>query len=242
MSFFPGDKWRPSASREREITRLIEEARGDRASFGVPAGQRMQPGHVLVRNDTGADLGFGKAAMVKTLGYHDQDPLPRREPEYRTGFYSAVALAPTVLGMTPGVTRMGLAVEPIKSQAFGVMAVAGLAIATYPATLGYVQPVSGGVFQGGMFGFAKVLSVPQSGQFPPRDFSVWDLSTQNMYNTYELTAVGTTKVGTLDGGYSSVLLDTYQIAGWQVIGDKGMAFWDGQFWRIVSPWCVGATE
>jgi hypothetical protein len=242
MSFFPGDIIKPSASREREITKLLEAARGERASFGINGRSRLEPGHVLVRNDTGADLGFGKAAMIRRLGYYDQDPLPRREPEYRTGFYSAVALAPTVEAMTPSVARMGLAVEPIKQDKFGVVAISGLAVAAYTSALGYVQPVTGGVFAG-MFGFARIVSVPQAGQSAPRDFGIWDLSAHNPYNVYEITAIsGGAKTATLEGGYSSVIKDNHGIATWQVVGDKGLVFWDGQFWVIVSPWCVGGTE
>jgi len=241
MSFFPGDIIKPSASREREITKLLEAARGERASFGVDGRYKMEPGHVLVRNDTGADLGFGKAAMIKGSGYFDQDPLPRRNPDYRTGFYSAVALAPTTHLMSPDFTRIGLAVEPIKNEKFGLMAIAGLAIATYPSLMGYVQPITGGVAQG-MFGYAKVVATSHLGLSVPRDFSVWDLSTQNMYNVYELLTIGTDKLAALQGGYQSRVMDPYNIASWQVVGDKGLVYWNGQTWDIVSPWCPGSDE
>jgi hypothetical protein len=239
MSFFPGDTIKPSASREREVTRLLEAARGERASFGVNGRYKMEPGHVLVRNDTGADLGFGKAAMIDRDKWYERDVQPRKEPEYRTGFVSAIALAPIITGMSPRPSRLGVTIEPIKAGRFGVMAIAGLAVATESTTNGYVAPAPGGVIVQGMFGFAKVVTNPERGG----NFSIWDLSTQNMYAAYEITAKsGTSITGRLVADYTSLVLDSYGIAAWQVVGDSGMAFWNGDAWVIVSPWCPGSNE
>ncbi len=244
MSFFPGDTIKPSASREREVTRLLEAARGERASFGVNGRYKMEPGHVLVRNDTGADLEFGKAALIETNGWFENDVIPRKDPEYRTGFYKAISLRPMVSLMSPRVERMGLAVEPIKDGKFGVMAIAGLAVATYGMSSGYIAPLTNNIAST-MFGFAKVVANPNRFGY----HEVWDLSCHNPYCPYELTARGSTSF-TADivltpfagGRYSSAIYDPYNIAKWQVVGDTGIVYWAADRWIIVTPWCPGSDE
>lgn len=245
MSFFPGDNWKPSASREREVTRLLEAARGERASFGVPGKTKMEPGHVLVRNDTGADLEFGKFAMITHDGYFDQDLSPRKDPEYRSGFYKSVALAPIISNMTPRFERMGVTVEPIPNNKFGIMAIAGLAVCTYGFTTGYIAPIPGNNVLAGMFGFAKVVAYPQRGN----NFCVVDMSCHNMYAPYKLTAISgggrTARFAeslTPSSSYTSAVYDDYGIASWQVVDDGGLAFWNGSKWVIVVPWCVGGDQ
>ena len=227
------------------MTRLLEAARGERASFGVPDKTKMEPGHVLVRNDTGEDLGFGKFAMITYDGYFDQDLSPRKDPEYRSGFYKAVALAPIISHMSPRVQHMGVTVEPIANTKFGVMAVAGLAVCTYSFNSGYIAPASGTTFRVGMFGFAKVVATPQRGS----GFCVVDMSNHNMYAPYTLTAVdAVSRTARFAGSeaesasYTSPIYDDYGIAGWQVVGDGGLAYWTGEQWVIVVPWCVGGDQ
>ena len=245
MSIFPGDTWKPSASREREVTRLLEAARGERASFGVPGKTKMEPGHVLVRNDTGEDLKFGKFAMITHDGYFDQDLSPRKDSEYRSGFYKAVALAPIISNMSPRVQRMGVTVEPIANTKFGIMAVAGLAVCTYSFDKGYIAPASGTAFWIGMFGFARVVAMPQRGS----GFCVVDMSGHNMYAPYTLTAVDAISrtarfagPAAASASYTSLIYDVYGIASWQVVGDGGLAYWTGEQWEIVVPWCVGGDQ
>jgi hypothetical protein len=40
-------------------------------------------------------------------------------------------------------------------------------------------------------------------------------------------------------GYSTQILDSFNIATWQVNGDQGMAVYSSGFWRVINPWCVG---
>jgi hypothetical protein len=237
---FSGDRFKPSAKREREITRLIQERRGQLASVGVPDIRSMQPGHVIAKNETGADLAIGKAALVRIAqGYFNTEAIPRKDPEYRRGYYRLSALTPCVSGETPYFESMAVSIEPILNGRFGVVAIAGLAIATYGAPQdGFVHPISGSV-AGGMFGFAKVVTTPEIAV----DFSVWDLSCRAMQAPYELTtnwaAASRTATATI-GNWSTQIRDIHNIASWQVIGDKGMAVWTEGKWDVITPWCVGA--
>jgi hypothetical protein len=41
------------------------------------------------------------------------------------------------------------------------------------------------------------------------------------------------------GGYSTLIRDPFNIAGWQVNGDKGWCVYNGGVWQVINPWCVG---
>ena len=233
---FSGDRFKPSAKREREITRLIQERRGQLASVGVPDIRSMQPGHVIAKNETGADLAIGKAALVRIgQGYFNTETIPRKDPEYRRGYYKLSALTPCVSGETPYFESMAVSIEPIPDGRFGVVAIAGLAIANYPLDHGFVHPIAGNV-SASFFGFAKVVTKPQDGLH----FGVWDLSCRAMQAPYELTSNWSTQGARATiGNWSTPILDSFNIAGWQTTGDKGMAVWTSGYWRVITPWCVG---
>jgi hypothetical protein len=236
---FSGDRFKPSAKREREVTRLIQERRGQLASVGVPDIRSMQPGHVIAKNETGADLGIGKAALVRIAeGYFNTETIPRKDPEYRRGYYRLSALTPCVSGETPFFESMAVAIEPIQNGKFGVVAIEGLAIANYAAPQsGFVHPISGNNVAGSMFGFAKVVTKPQDGLH----FAVWDLSCRAMQAPYELTTNWSAGSATATiGNWSTPILDSFNIASWQTTGDKGMAVWMSGYWHVITPWCVGA--
>jgi hypothetical protein len=238
---FSGDRFKPSAKREREVTRLIQERRGQLASVGVPDIRSMQPGHVIAKNETGADLAIGKAALVRIgQGYFNTEAIPRKDPEYRRGYYRLSALTPCVSGQTPYFESFAVAFEPIPDGKFGVVAIEGLAIANYSSPQdGFVHPISGNNVAGSMFGFAKVVTTPQDGL----GFSVWDLSCRAMQAPYELTtnwAAATRTATATIGNWSTQVRDVHNIASWQVTGDKGMAVWTDGMWDVITPWCVGA--
>ena len=233
---FSGDRFKPSAKREREVTRLIQERRGELASVGVPDIRSMQPGHVIAKNETGSDLGIGKAALIRIgQGYFNTETIPRKDPEYRRGYYRLSALTPCVSGETPYFESMAVSIEPIPDGRFGVVAIAGLAIANYPLDHGFVHPIAGNV-SASFFGFAKVVTKPQDGLH----FGVWDLSCRAMQAPYELTTNWSTGGATATiGNWSTPILDSFNIARWQTTGDKGMAVWTSGYWRVITPWCVG---
>jgi len=243
---FPGDKFKPSASREREITKLIEAARGNAASFGVPSLDGLGPGHVIAKNETGADLAIGKAALIptgSTPGISSQEATPRVDPEYRKGFYTLKALTPLVSGANPFFESLAVTIEPIKDGRFGRVAIAGLAVANYTSPSGFVMPIAGNV-SGGFFGLARIVT-NTSGRDGSAGFSIWDLSCRSMQARYTLTtnwAAGsaTATIGEFGSTYSTQILDSFNIATWQVNGDQGMAIYSTGFWRVITPWCVGS--
>ena len=234
---FPGDKFRPSAAREREVTKLIETARGERVSFGVPLPDQLAPGHVIAKNETGSNLAIGKAALIRTVGgYFNTEQIPRKDPEYRKGYYRLSALTPLVSGANPFFESLAVAVEAIPDGKLGRVAVSGLVIATYSIQDGYVYPNAANSIAGGFFGLAKVVATE-----PNSSFAVWDLSSRAMQASYTLTsnwAAGAAS-GTI-GGYATQIYDTENIATWQVNGDRGMAVYTGGFWKVINPWCVGS--
>ena len=238
---FPGDKFKPSASREREVTKLLEAARGDAASFGVRGLDGLGPGHVIAKNTTGADLAIGKAALIpagSTGGVSSQEQIPRKDSSYQKGCYTLKALTPLITGANPYFESLAVTVEPIPNNKFGRVAIAGLAVANYPAQHGFVNPAAGNV-SWGLFGLAKVVTcMPATGS---SDFSVWDLSCRAMQAVYTLTTNWSSGYATATiAGASTQLLDTNGIATWQVNGDKGMAVYTGGNWVVITPWCVGS--
>lgn len=233
---FPGDKFKPSADRERHITKLLESARGERASFGVPTLDGLAPGHAIAKNDTGADLFFSKPVFLEKQGFINTERSPRVDLEYRRGRYTLKPWVPVVDDMR--VSRMAVTMEPIKAGALGVVAIAGLAICDEAAGTGFIAPSATGT-SAGMFGFAKVVSSPSDG-----NFGVVDLSDTSSLAVYTITAI---TAGTITasfyappGTYTTIIYDVHNIAGWQVVGDRGLAFWTGSQWHIITPWCVGA--
>ena len=233
---FPGDKFRPSAARERELTKIIEAARGQRASFGVPGLDGLGPGHVIAKNETGADLEICKAALVPhNVGVFSQEATPRKDPSYQKAYYILKALTPLVSGAYPWFESLAVTLEPIKDGSFGRVAIAGLAVVNGTPPSGFVMPLAGSV-TGGPFGLAKVVVTPSVGSF-----GIWDLSCRAMQASYTLTTNwgGGSATATI-GSYSTLIYDTFNIANWQVNGDKGWAIYDTGLWRVINPWCVGS--
>jgi hypothetical protein len=238
---FPGDKFRPSAAREREVTKLIEAARGERASFDTPLLDGLGPGHVIAKNDTGADLEICKAALIpggSTPGISTQEASPRVDPAYQKGYYTLKALTPIISEANPWFESLALTIEPIKQGRFGRVAIAGLAVANYSVSSGFAYPTAGSVGSGA-FGLARIVA-NTSGLSGSAGFGIWDLSCRSMQASYTLTSNwGAVTTATIAGA-STRILDPFNIAGWQVNGDKGWALYDGGFWRVINPWCVGS--
>jgi len=240
---FPGDKFRPSAAREREVTKLIEAARGNAASFGVPGLDGLGPGHVIAKNETGANLAIGKAALIPQAGnppgVSSQEASPRKDPSYQKAYYTLKALTPLISGANPHFESMAVTIEPIPDGKFGRVAIAGLAVADYSIASGFVMPIAGSVV-GSAFGLAKIVA-NTSGLSGDAGFGIWDLSCRAMQASYTLTTNWAAGSATATiAGYSTQILDSFNIATWQVNGDKGWAIYDTGFWRVINPWCVGS--
>ena len=241
---FPGDKFRPSAAREREVTKLIEAARGQRASFDTPLLDGLGPGHVIAKNDTGADLAVGKGALIPAdtdSGVSSQEALPRRDPSYQKGYYTLKALAPLFTDTNNYFESLAITLEPIKAGRFGRVAIAGLAVVDQYLPHGFVFPLNNSLGYG-MYGLAKVVANHQSPGVGT--FSIVDLSARAMQARYGLTSnwdalsdSATAQIGT-DSLFTTQIFDTYNIATWQVNGDQGIAVYEKGIWRVINPWCV----
>lgn len=241
---FPGDKFRPSAARERELTKIIEAARGQRASFGVPGLDGLGPGHVIAKNETGAKLEFGKGALIPAdtdNGVSNQEALPRRDPSYQKGFYTLKALAPLYTDTNTYFESLAITLEPIEEGKFGRVAIAGLAVVDQYLPHGFVFPLSNTLGYG-MYGLAKVVANHQSPGVGT--FSIVDLSARAMQARYTMTTnwdalsdSATAQIGT-DSLFTTQIFDTYNIATWQVNGDSGIAVYEKGIWKVINPWCV----
>lgn len=246
--FYPGQKYRPSASRENEIDRLLRDARADSGSYSRGDLARMPMGHIMAKNESGADLGFAKAAMY----YFDR---------YRTGTNGAndwdmrkdyVLLAPFNDVISYPIPSnnfyggMAVTLEPIANNEFGRVAVAGLAILAEGSNA--VNPVYLAPFtavpkiRSTYWGYARVLADD------PSYFSLVDLSDRNLTTQYVLTSNMSAPsngdaAATLGGGasvhtWSTRVYDPHSLAGFQRTGDKGWCHYIRDRWVVTVPFCT----
>ena len=236
-----GEKFKPSASRERELDRLLRDAREGRTGLESPDSASLRPGHVLAKNDTGSDLAFGKGALVLGLpgAYVTSEPTPRKDHAYQKGYYSLKVLKNIVSDPASEYpSSLAITVEPIRSGEIGLVAIAGLAIcADALGGTGYVRPNGTSLVGGSNWGLARIVT-QESGS----GFSVLNLDDQNWWAVYLLTAsIATSPNAKIDPGateFATTVYDDQSIAAWQVSGDKGLAVYDGNRWEIRVPWCV----
>jgi len=236
-----GEKFRPSASREREVDRLLRDAREGRTGLESPNNFAMRPGHVLAKNNTGADLAFGKAAFIAGLGgaYVTSEPVPRKDWNYQKGYYTLTVLQNiTSDPVSDYPSSLAITVEPIKSNEFGIVAIAGLAVCSEGlGGIGYARPYNTQLVSGN-WGMARIVT-----QESTSSFSILNLDDHQWFAPYKLTAaLGTSSNAKIDPGgaaeYTTTVYDDQSIASWQVVGDKGLAFYSGSRWQIRVPWCV----
>jgi hypothetical protein len=235
-----GDKFRPSAKRERELDRLLDRTRREGSGFRRPDGAPLRTGHVLAKNETGGALGFGVPAMLSTE-YRLLNPLgtPIKDWDAQKLLYRLVPAINMVTGLSYSMTSVAITTEPIAAGAIGVVAIEGLAVSTVsisPAS--FFRPTVGSVTTSG-WGWGRLIADSPGSE----NFTVVDLSACNFIARYEITGIsGGTITAKIDPGhaseFSSTLLDTYSIASWQVVGDTGQCTWNGNAWVITNPWCA----
>ena len=175
-----GQKFKPSASRERQISRLLKTQR--QQSTGAIAQQKapLPTGRVYARNSTGVLLDFGDAAWV--------DDYTHPDTTIRDGSATGVATLVVLDDVDPANPRYGLAIacEPIASNDFGIVAVAGVAVCKHLNTGDgqWLRPDGATGLTYDDWGVARLIVEIDT------DFAVVDLSSvSNEYHrVFELTA------------------------------------------------------
>jgi hypothetical protein len=236
-----GDKFQPSAERERLVNNLIRDSRQQRTDFRAGDVLPLRPGHALAKNETGADLGFGKPAMLyinRFLGL----PAPEPNKEWDTSKF-LYRLGPSV-SMTSTdpfpPCSVAVTIEPIKDGEIGEVAISGLAAVTAlsPQVGSYYRPCAGNIVSTGGWGWGRFVARSNDA-----NTNIVDLSAFSLITTYQITSISSgTITAKLDPGdtyeFTTTIFDDHSIAAWQVAGDKGLVQFTGATWSIIIPWCV----
>ena len=243
--FHPGQKYKPSAARENEIDRMLRDYRAGSGAFVRPDSSEMPIGHILAKNSTGSDLGFGRVAMYFTGGFKNTEGGGnRRDYDPRKGFLTLSPMVNIVSDPNGWQEFGGLAVtlETIANNAIGRVAIGGTAIVAEPGLINaddqrYLYPTSSGI-RVGFFGFGRFLAEdPASG-----DFRLFNLDDRKIECFYTLTAnmSGGSAAATMSPGstsWATIVHDVHSIAAYQKTNDTGFAEWRGTKWCIKIPFC-----
>jgi hypothetical protein len=237
----PGDKFIPSASREREVDRLLDASRRAAAGRGSSITE-LRPGHAIAKNETGAALGFGKPAML----YSDRQPLngggsPLRDWDPSKLMYRLGPAIKCTNGLTSNPLSVAVTTEPIANGATGVVAISGLAIVIQQmtTTMSYFRPHAGNNIVTSNWGWGRLVAEVPSGDFT----NVIDLGQRWMVTKYTITSrTGSLIMANVDSdnvwAFNSRVFDTHGIAFWQEPGDSGRCEWNGSQWQIIDTFCT----
>jgi hypothetical protein len=254
MTFHVGQPFRPSASRENEIEKMLRDYRAGRLEYKTKEKEPMPMGHMLAKNETGADLGLTQAASYYVDGgySHGQGTSGQGKRDPRSGFVTLRAMENlTSKPVHPAPTQVfgGLAftLEPIAANEMGRVAVSGLVEVgtnesyTFNATGNYLMP-SAGYYWGeeGWGGFARVLStnattmlVDLSDRYPVAEYTL----TGN-YSPAGGGGIANAVVRTATNhSWASTVYDLHSIAAFQRGGSKGFCTWYGAQWVVTNPLC-----
>jgi hypothetical protein len=249
--FAPGQKFKPSASRENEIDRMLRDYRAGRLAFGAGPGEPMPLGHMLAKNETGVDLEFGSPAMYRERSYKSTSNYTEWDVRRDVLVLSPADTLKTNVGQDARFGGMVVALEPIASNELGRVAVSGLAlvngVADQPASKGnwqYLAPNVNNQIRFSYWGFARVLArqAPQSID-TDGPMSLVDLSSKHFQAAYELkqnftgnSALAT--IGLQGFSWDTHVVDLYNIAATvQRVGNKGFCEWRGEQWIVTIPFC-----
>lgn len=221
---------------------MLRDYRAGSGSFVRPAGEPMPMGHMLAKNSTGANLGFGDAAMYRETGYTNTTGPTKRDYDMRRDFLTLVQLDDLTSNPATPFGGMAIALEPIENNQMGRVAIAGLAIVNmYSTTIDrvYLQPTSTAPrLRASYWGFGRVLAINASPAF-----SLVDLSDRKLQVAYTLTAnmssqSATATLGDQGGAtWTTTVHDPHNIAAFQLNGQKGFAEWRGDRWVVTIPFC-----
>lgn len=237
---FAGQRFKPSAKREREITRVLRDSRVGTQSFQNVGLDGTSPNHIVAKNSTGTDLAFGQAVQWDYINYAET---ARRE-------WNVSAKAAADLRVNPSVGAGGvyqfncaITIKPIKAGEFGIVAINGPAYYNKAAAATiWLRPSASTVdLVADVWGCCRVLAVGS-------DYSIVDLSQVNLVAPYKITGstwtvgppptIGATISPDSSAPYSAAVADQYGIAAWQTTDDRGMATWDGTKWVVTQPFCL----
>jgi hypothetical protein len=252
--FHQGQSFKPSASRENEISRLLDDARAGRLSYQRDPNREMPLGHAIAKNTTGADLAVGRPALYDGTFTQKEGPISNRKDwDPRKGYYTLIPPNPLEDGDVVG--GLALTLEPIKQNQFGRVAVSGLALWLEQIVGGtylnnFIVPTSTG-FLAGDYGFGRCVATFDS-------MAVMDLSQTHLIAYYSLTsawtvfpATATAAIGgpfapshttTIRDGYNTGA-PSYQRFNGIPNGDHGLVRWiysnafDYGQWHVVVPYC-----
>lgn len=247
--YHPGQKYRPSAARENEIDRLLRDARAGSGSYMRNDLARMPMGHVLAKNESGADLGFAAA----TIYYFDDLVVPdlaSNNWDMRDNFLRLAPFADVVSEPGTGLRYGGMAVtqEPIAQNQIGVVAIAGPSIFSPKQSINdnvlrdsrYVAPFAPPLYDRlSYWGFMRILCYDSNPQY-----AIVDLSDRHLTTQYVLTAnMNSSATATLGGGasaytWTTTVHDVHALAAFQRTGDKGWCEWRGDRWVVTVPFCT----
>jgi hypothetical protein len=251
MTFHVGQPFRPSASRENEIEKMLRDYRAGRLEYKTKEKEPMPMGHMLAKNETGADLEFGSPAMYRERSYKSTSNYTEWDVRRDVLVLSPADTLKTNVGQNAKFGGMVVALEPIASNELGRVAVSGLAlvngVADQPASKGnwqYLAPNVNNQIRFSYWGFARVLA-RQAPQLIDTDgtMSLVDLSSKHFQAAYQLKQnfIGNTALATLgEGGHTwdTHVVDLYNIAATvQRAGNKGFCEWRGEQWIATIPFC-----
>ena len=224
---------------------MLRDYRAGSGAFVRPATTEMPIGHILAKNSTGSDLGFGRVAMYFTGGFKNTEGgVNRRDYDPRKGFVTLSPMVDIVSDPNAWQEFGGLAVtlETIANNAIGRVAIGGTALVAEPSlsmadNQRYLYPSSGGV-RVGFFGFARFLAEDSASS----NFRLFNLDDRKIECFYTLTANMSAGSATanMDPGntsWSTTVRDIHSIAAYQKSGDSGFAEWRGTQWCIKIPFC-----
>jgi hypothetical protein len=251
--FHQGQSFKPSASRENEISRLLDDARAGRLSYQRDPNREMPLGHAIAKNTTGADLAVGRPALYDGTFTQKEGPaFNRKDWDPRKGYYTLVP--PNPLEDGDDVGGVAITVEPIKQNQFGRVAIAGLAMwmDTFTSRLGqFIAPTTTG-FLAADYGFGRCVANFEG-------MAVIDLSQTYLIAHYTLLAnwtspPGATASASIGGPFAPAHTTTirdgyntgaplYQRFNGSLEGDYGLVRWinsnafDFGQWHVLIPYC-----
>jgi hypothetical protein len=233
---------------------MLRDYRAGSGSFVRPAGEPMPMGHMMAKNETGADLGLTQAASYYVDGGYSRGQgtsgPAKRDP--RSGFVTLRAMEDlTSKPVNPAPTQVfgGLAftLEPIAANKMGRVAVSGLvevgtteSYALY-GTGHYLMPRAGYYrAEEGWGGFARVLST--NGTTMLVDLSDrYPVAAYTLTGNYSPAGGGGTANAVVqtatNHSWVSTVYDLHSIAAFQRSGSKGFCTWYGAQWVVTNPLC-----
>jgi hypothetical protein len=135
---------------------------------------------------------------------------------------------------------VAVTVEPIKDGEIGEVAISGLAATTAVMSSPslYFRPCAGNIVSSGRWGWGRFVARSHDA-----NTNICDLSAVSLTTFYQITSIsGTGEItAKIDPGdtyeFTTGVGDPFNIASWQIVGDKGQCQFAGSGWFIINPYC-----